>query len=166
MHALRDEAFGAQPVAETVEAAAPIVVLVDDEVAYDQLIGDILVKEMGCYVLVCTRADQVEPIVAGTRPALVLLDLVLPGGGGLAALEALKANPATSGVPVIVCTAVSLRAHQRQEVLASGAAAILDKPFDLDDLLTLVGAYCPRALQPACGAEQRSRQTATLGAAV
>ena len=166
MYAVRNETLGAQSVAETVGAAAPTVVLVDDEVAFGRLIGDILVHEMGCRVLACTRADQAEPMVAGVRPALVLLDLLLPGGGGLAALAALKANPATRGVPVVVCTAATLRVEQRQDLLVRGAAAILDKPFDLDDLLSLVGAYCPRALQPACSAGPRVRQTATLGTPV
>jgi len=74
-------------------------VLVDDDQPFGDMISDLLTDEFGCGVLVCTHADQAEPMVLAVRADVVLLDLVMPGDGR-EALRALKANPLTRLVPV------------------------------------------------------------------
>jgi DNA-binding response OmpR family regulator len=46
-------------------------------------------------------------------------------------------------VPVIVCTAATLVASDRAELLAMGVVAILAKPFDVEELIALVGQHIP-----------------------
>jgi CheY-like chemotaxis protein len=117
-----------------------IAVLVDDDQPFGDMISNMLTKEFGCAVLVCTNADQAEPMVLAVRADVVLLDLVMPGDGR-EALRALKTNPLTRLVPVIVCTAATLVDRERDELLALGATAILAKPFDIEDLIELVGQH-------------------------
>ncbi|HET6294729.1 MAG TPA: ATP-binding protein, partial [Kribbella sp.] len=75
--------------------------------------------------------------VRRVRPAAVLLDIRLPGIDGWAVLQALKAEPETSSIPVIVVSIVDERARGA----ALGAAAYLVKPVSRDALLdTLVAA--------------------------
>jgi CheY-like chemotaxis protein len=124
------------------QLARRVAVLVDDDQPFGDMISDLLVDEFGCSVLVCPNADQAEPMVLAVHADVVLLDLILPGGGR-AALRALKLNPATRLVPVIVCTVATLVDRERDELLALGAAAILAKPFDLVDLLKLLGQFIP-----------------------
>jgi CheY-like chemotaxis protein len=64
-------------------------------------------------------------------PRAIILDLMLPDLDGQEVLRALKEDPATRAIPVIVMSAVaaSLRADERRDV-----AAVVRKPFELDDL--------------------------------
>ena len=74
--------------------------------------------------------------VREVHPAAVLLDIRLPGIDGWAVLQALKADPDTSGIPVIVVSIVDERARGA----AMGAAAYLVKPVSRDDLLDALEA--------------------------
>jgi len=66
-------------------------------------------------------------------PDLVLCDLRLPELDGCALLEALRSQPATAEIPVVLLSA-SADLFTRERIQASGFAAFLTKPFDLGDL--------------------------------
>jgi DNA-binding response OmpR family regulator len=69
-----------------------------------------------------------------TEPDFVLLDVMMPKMNGLDVLQALKADPATADIPVIMLTAKA----GDDDVWAgwsAGASYYLTKPFDLDELL-------------------------------
>ena len=70
------------------------------------------------------------------RPQMVLLDLGLPDTHGLDVLRALKADPKTEAIPVVIVSAVSNLARAGT---LEGAAAVVPKPFDVDDLLGQIG---------------------------
>ena len=70
------------------------------------------------------------------RPGAVLLDIRLPGIDGWAVLKALKADPETRDIPVIVVSIVDERARG----VALGAAAYLVKPVSREELLTALAA--------------------------
>ena len=80
--------------------------------------------------------------VRDVHPAAVLLDIRLPGIDGWSVLQALKADPETRGIPVVVVSIVEERARGA----AMGAAGYLVKPVSRDDLLdalTAVGVPLP-----------------------
>jgi CheY-like chemotaxis protein len=83
-------------------------------------------------------ADARAALVAvdRTRPALVLLDLNIPGGPGLDVLTALKDDPATGSIPVIVVTAEGEEGHAG--AIRRGAHDYLTKPFSPRVLLRSV----------------------------
>jgi CheY-like chemotaxis protein len=66
------------------------------------------------------------------RPALIVLDLVMPGLSGVEVLDRLKANPQTSGIPVIIATSKRLTADERQS-LETKAVAVLSKEILSDE---------------------------------
>ena len=74
--------------------------------------------------------------VRRVHPDAVLLDIRLPGIDGWSVLEALKEEPETRDIPVIVVSIVDERARGA----ALGAAAYLVKPVSRDDLLTALAA--------------------------
>jgi DNA-binding response OmpR family regulator len=90
-----------------------------------------------------------------TRPALILLDLSLPGGDGMAVLQRLKSRPNTSAIPVIMLTA---RDPQRHEAAAraAGAVGFFQKPVDTDRLVAAIEAEIGAANAPAAAAPRRT----------
>lgn len=69
------------------------------------------------------------------RPDLMVVDLMLPGIGGLEMLAELRSDPVLAGVPVVV---VSAWDHLEAEALAAGATRFLVKPFEPEVLRATV----------------------------
>jgi CheY-like chemotaxis protein len=88
-----------------------------------------------------TGADGVQAAV-DFSPALILLDNRLPGTSGGQVLRELAAIPATAAIPVIILSGDS-NPVTASELRAAGAADFLAKPFDVHELLTLIGRYLP-----------------------
>ena len=118
----------------------PIVLLAEDDDELRRLLARKL-RRQGCDVVEARTGTQlvelvvehtVEPIAAEQRQAsLVISDLRMPGRSGLDVLRLLRR--ANVGVPVILMTAFGSR-QVHDEALVLGAAAVFDKPVDLDDL--------------------------------
>jgi DNA-binding response OmpR family regulator len=78
-------------------------------------------------------------------PCVIILDLMMPVMNGWELAAALEADARLAAIPVIVMTGAG---HVEQHRATLSAAAVLSKPFELDQLLALVGRHCERA-QPA-----------------
>ena len=74
------------------------------------------------------------------QPALILLDNRLPDTSGEQVLRELAATPATAAIPVVILSGDSSPVTVN-ELLAAGAADFLAKPFDIQELLAIVGRY-------------------------
>jgi CheY-like chemotaxis protein len=74
------------------------------------------------------------------QPALVLLDNRLPDTSGEQILRQLAATPATATIPVVILSGDSSPTTVN-ELLAAGAADFLAKPFDIHQLLAIIGRY-------------------------
>jgi len=122
-----------------VTAPAPVVLVVEDEQQIRRFVRTALEGE-GCRVHECETA-KVALIDAGTRkPDLVVLDLGLPDGDGVAVIRDLRA---WSQVPVLV---LSARSEERDKIRAldTGADDYLTKPFGVGELLARVRALLRR----------------------
>ena len=76
-----------------------------------------------------------------TKPDLVILDLFLHGESvGWQQLDILTLDPATRGIPVIICSAAIASLGFAREKLAALDVAVLEKPFDLEQLGAAVEA--------------------------
>lgn len=73
-------------------------------------------------------------LAASAHPDIVVLDWMMPGLNGLEVLRALRRDPATRDVPVLLLSAMCQERH-RQEAAAAGADAYLFKPFSPLDLI-------------------------------
>ena len=71
------------------------------------------------------------------RPALILMDIQLPGISGVEAFRQLRADPTTRAIPVIAVTA-SVMAQERQKVMAAGFDGFQGKPISVRELLETV----------------------------
>ncbi len=74
------------------------------------------------------------------QPALILLDNRLPDANGEQVLLQLAAAPTTAAIPVVILSGDS-NPVTINELLAAGAADFLVKPFDIHQLLTIIGRY-------------------------
>ena len=126
-----------------------VVVVEDDRASLDLFTAYL----SGADLEVTTARDGQSGLeaVRRVRPAAVLLDIRLPGIDGWAVLKALKADPETEGIPVIVVSIVD----ERPRGAALGAAAYLVKPVSRDDLLSALSAVgvLPSTSAPAPGNE-------------
>jgi CheY-like chemotaxis protein len=78
--------------------------------------------------------DALEKLAAGPRPDLILLDLMMPVMTGWEVYEALEADPALAGIPVIFASAAGVP----PEVAPSRPTAHLRKPIQLATLLETI----------------------------
>jgi len=71
------------------------------------------------------------------KPDLIILDLLIPAGGGLTLLKNIRSIPGLSDIPVIVLTGMKNEEMKRQ-VMDQGVEAYLEKPYDGEKLVFLV----------------------------
>ena len=86
---------------------------------------------------VASRPDAMggTQYVYQSKPDLVLLDLMMPAGGGLAVMKNLTRSTKTSSIPVIVITGMQDEAYKKQ-VMDMGVKAFIQKPYEFDVLLS------------------------------
>ncbi len=97
------------------------------------------------YDLVCVSNGQraLDRITAGEVPDLILADVVMPEKNGYEVCEAIKGNPATARVPVILLSG-TFEPFDRDRAERLGCDAIVSKPFDSQQLLRQVEALLAR----------------------
>ena len=86
-------------------------------------------------------AEAVEK-AKGELPDLILMDLKLPKLSGLEATARIKENPATTSIPVVLCTAFGPEAYANNPTV-NCLAEIVQKPIKLDVFQALVEKYLP-----------------------
>ena len=96
-----------------------------------------LLRRVGYAVVEAEDGEQAVAMAGSERPDLILLDIAMPGIGGVEALRQLKANSATSEIPVVV---FSTRSDKElvAECVELGAADYLSKPCRHSWLLSAV----------------------------
>ena len=115
--------------------ASPVALVVDD----DRTIVDVLsrtLKQRGFAVMSAYDGKEAMAAVEGTRPHIILLDLRMPVMDGYEVLTALKADPETAGIPVVIMSAYNFEAD-RADVLKL-ADVCTCKPFDVEEFVTSI----------------------------
>ena len=105
------------------------ILVIDDEVDICEIAKVSLQITKQWYVLTASSSREGIAIAIEKQPDVILLDVVMPDVNGLMTLKALKGNPATRLIPVILLTATGNIATQ-QQYAELGATAIFTKPFD------------------------------------
>ncbi len=113
--------------------ALPVVMVIDDQVANVQVVGQLLTHADYDVVPVLDGREALE-LAQRSPPDLVLLDMRMPGLDGFGVLEGLQAMPETREVPVVFLTAD----HERDSLVrafSAGAVDYITKPFIAEELL-------------------------------
>ena len=118
------------------------VLVVEDDHDIADLIAHYLQKA-GHSVDSVASGSAVLPKVRATAPDAIVLDLMLPGMDGLLVCQALRADPATAAIPIIMLTARGEEA-ERIAGLELGADDYVTKPFSPNELMARVAALLRR----------------------
>lgn len=121
----------------------PLIVVVEDEQAIQDVIAYNLRRE-GYEVLLAGHGNEGLALIQSKRPALVILDLMLPGIDGLSICQQLRADAKTRSIPLMI---LSAKEEESDIVigLSLGADDYLAKPFSPREMLARVKALLRRA---------------------
>jgi signal transduction histidine kinase/CheY-like chemotaxis protein len=132
-------------------AAKKRILIVDDDRAFLELAERLLLKE-GFSALATDNPKGVLQLVRVAKPDVILLDILMPDFDGWSVLKALKRDPITARIPVVILSVVDAK----KQSLDAGAHAIIAKPIDRVELLRAVNDAC----KPAGMRSRRARVTA------
>jgi CheY-like chemotaxis protein len=113
--------------------ANELILIIEDNEKNRKLVRDVL-QVKGYRTIESETAEDGLKLALDKSPALVLMDIQLPGMDGITALKQLRANPQTKSVPVIAITA-SAMTNNRQAMLAEGFDGYQSKPISVKDFL-------------------------------
>jgi two-component system, OmpR family, response regulator len=140
---------------------SPSIIVVDDEAAARDMVGDYL-KLHGFTVTLCDGGASLRTALAHTKPDLIVLDLNMPEEDGLSVMRFLKqSGPVAGHVPVIMLTATA-SPIDRVVGLEIGADDYLAKPCELRELVARIRSVLRRATTAAAAAEA-PRETVKFG---
>ncbi|MGE3926649.1 MAG: response regulator transcription factor [Lautropia sp.] len=114
------------------------ILIVDDSPTERYFLADLLSKR-GYAVVTAESGDEALSKVRSERPSVVVMDVVMPGTSGYQATRAIARDPATQGIPVILCTSKNTESD-RIWGLRQGAKDYVVKPVDPEELLAKIAS--------------------------
>ena len=110
-------------------ATAPCVLIIEDNAANIELATFVL-EDAGFVVSTVTDAGDALAHIASFQPDLILMEIRLSGGDGLALTRALKSDPATRDIVIVAFTAYAMKGDEAR-LRAAGCDAYIAKPIDV-----------------------------------
>jgi len=114
-------------------------ILVVEDNSTNMTLATFLLQSASHTVIAATDAEAGLTLARAEQPDLILMDMQLPGMDGLAATGLLKADPATSSIPVIALTALAMKGDE-ERIRAAGCDGYIAKPMSYKDFLETVAA--------------------------
>src|SRR5512134_2675840 len=115
------------------DMANELILIIEDNEVNRVLVRDML-RFKGYQTVEAQTAEEGIRIAREKKPALILMDFYLPAMNGIEAFKALRADAATSSIPVIAVTA-SAMPEDRKKILAAGFDGLQTKPIHVADFL-------------------------------
>ena len=125
------------------------ILLADDSLTIQKVVE--LTLAGGDYALTCVpNGQKALEFLQHSRPDLILADAVMPEKNGYEVCEAVKGNPATARIPVVLLSG-TFEPFDRERAERVGCDTVITKPFDARHLLEQIDALCSRssAVEPA-----------------
>src|SRR5262245_19860569 len=116
--------------------AGELILIVEDNEKNRKLVRDVL-QFKGYKTMEAETAEVGLHLARESQPALILMDIQLPGMNGIDALGQLRADAATRHIPLLAVTASAMM-QDRQLILAAGFDGYQSKPIDVTGFLELV----------------------------
>jgi len=114
------------------------ILVADDDKLIRTLLSDTL-EGFGYTAILASDGEEALKKVRSERPDLIMLDIMMPKRNGIQVSQEVKNNPATSGIPIIIVTALPGTPGGQ----VSRADGYLQKPFRPEDLLKQVSTLLP-----------------------
>lgn len=117
----------------------PCVLVVDDDPRLLQII-EMYLRLEGYDVTTAENGEDALLRLTQQSVALVILDIMMPGMDGVEVCRRIRADPATSAVPIVMCSALSADEDVRR-ARDAGASHMICKPFNLVGLGAVVRSF-------------------------
>ena len=125
--------------------ANELILIVEDNEKNLKLVRDVL-RHSGYQTIEAGTGEDGIRLAKERGPALVLMDIQLPGIDGITALGQLRADPATRAIPVIAVTA-SAMTQDRKKIMAAGFDGYQTKPIRVREFVDVVRETLDRQAQ-------------------
>jgi CheY-like chemotaxis protein len=112
-------------------------VLIIEDNALNLRLASAILSSAGYSVLEASSAEDGLVVAREQRPAVILMDIHLPGMDGIAAMQRLRADPVIRGTKVLLMSASAV-ADDAERILAAKFDGHVSKPFDIQELLDTV----------------------------
>ena len=119
--------------------AKTLILVVDDNLTNLKLASDLLTWS-GYEVAQAVDAERALEAVQSNRPALILMDVGLPGMDGLTLTRQLKEDPATRGIRIVALTAFAMKGDE-QRALDAGCDGYIAKPINTREFADRVAGF-------------------------
>ena len=116
--------------------AGELILIVEDNEKNRKLVRDVL-QFKGYRTMEAESGELGVALARDSRPALILMDIQLPGMSGIEALGHLRADPTTRDIPIVAVTASAMM-QDRQRILAAGFDGYQSKPIDVKGFVQMV----------------------------
>ncbi len=113
------------------------ILVADDDLAILEVVK-IILSEGGFNVISTSNGAEVEKIIKKSLPDLILLDIWMSGADGREITKKLKSRIETKDIPIIIVSALR---ETRKIATQIGANDFLEKPFDINQMISLVKKY-------------------------
>jgi CheY-like chemotaxis protein len=123
------------------------ILLIEDN-PVNRRLAEFLLRSQGYQVLEANAAQQAFEILKTERPALIVMDIQLPGMDGLEATKKLKENPATREIPIVAVTSYAM-GGDREKALEAGCVGYVTKPIDKTTFMQEVALHISNKTQRA-----------------
>jgi signal transduction histidine kinase/CheY-like chemotaxis protein len=117
------------------------VLTIDDDPVAVKLIETVL-GEKGFTVVGALSGGEGVQAARSQRPDLIILDLLMPGTDGFEVVERLQADPSTAEIPIVILTAKTIAAEERERLAARVAHLAAKATFSPAEFVELVRRFC------------------------
>ena len=115
------------------------ILIVEDNLTNLKLVKMVLIK--AAYTVHTTMdAEEAQTVLVDLHPALILMDIQLPGMDGLTLTRLLKQNPATHDIPIVALTAYAMQGD-KQKALDAGCDGYISKPINTRTFMEKITKY-------------------------
>lgn len=119
------------------------ILVVEDEQT-NREVAEVILRNQGFEILTAANGQEALEIARAERPDLIIMDILMPILDGLSATRQLKADAATSSIPILVVTAKASHSD-RDAADAAGSDGFLTKPYRNKTLVEAVRRFLPLA---------------------
>jgi CheY-like chemotaxis protein len=118
---------------------SPLILLAEDNEANIRFLTECMTDE-GYRLTVARNGLEALERVKEEQPALVLMDIQMPGMDGLEAMRRIRSEAHLADLPILALTALAMPGD-RERCLAAGANDYMSKPFRMKQLISLIETY-------------------------
>jgi len=121
------------------QLAPPCSILVADDEHHIRAVVVTKLRQQGHEVREAANGEEALEMIRAQPPMLVITDLQMPVMNGLQLCQALRADPRTAGIPVVLVTARGHLLHE-DDLGATNVARVISKPFSARELVAVVNS--------------------------